>query len=110
MIPDNQRIVLKRIAGLDKYKNPVGFAEFPLKARVTNEINRTTNQSGEEVVTSLTVLVRTSEVELSGAKQLLYSDKFSFTDEFGNVTSRVPQNISPARGFGGTSPFVRVLI
>lgn len=83
---------------------------YTMGARVTNEIVKTTNPAGDEVITTLTVLIRSAELNRTEAIQILYTDEFTFTDEFGNVTRRVPQNIAPARGFSGTPSFVRVLV
>ncbi len=110
MIPDNQTIVLKRVTARDKYKEPSAYKEMVLSARVVNETTKTTNPAGNEVVTTMTVLIKTPELKRE-AISVQYDDRFSFTDEFGNeVVNRVPQNIAPARGFSGTSPFVRVFI
>lgn len=111
MIPDNQTLILKRNLGKDKYGEPLGFADFPLSARVINETTKTTNPAGAEVVTTMTVLVKKAVLESSGALGIQYDDRFSFTDDFGNVVAeRAPKNIAPARGFSGKSPFVRVFI
>lgn len=110
IIVDNQTIVLKRVASWDKYKEPLTYASFSMRARVTNQIQQTTNQAGKEVITTLTVLVRAAELKRSEALQVLYTDEISFVDEFGNETSRVPQNILPARGFSGGFSFVRIAI
>ncbi|AQU79722.1 hypothetical protein AJGP001_10800 [Planococcus faecalis] len=110
IIVDNQTIALKRITAWDKYKEPLAYMTYELSARVTNQIQRTTNQAGKEVITNLTISIRAAELKRSEALQVLYSDEFSFVDEFGNETRRVPQNISPARGFSGSSSFVRIAI
>lgn len=111
MIPDNQTIILKRALGKDKYNEPLGYEDFSLTARVINETTKTTNPAGAEVVMTMTVLVKKSVLESSGAIAIRYDDRFSFTDDFGNVVAeREPQNIAPARGFSGKSPFVRVFI
>lgn len=110
MIIANQSISLLRPLGTDKYGEPLGNETFTMAARVTNEINKVQNPAGEEVISNLLVLIRLTDLTLSGTEKVLYSDKVQFTDEFGNVTERVPQNISLTPGFGGKSFFVRVYV
>lgn len=110
MIIARQNVVIKREAGRDKYGESLGFVDYPVKARVVNEIKKTRNSAGDEVVTALTVEVRLSELAKSGAEKIVYSDEIHFIDEFGNETSRPPQNIAPAQGFSAATSFVRVLL
>ena len=110
IIVDNQSITINRVTEWDRYKQPVAYAAYIMGARVTNEIVKTTNPAGDEVITTLTVLIRAAELNRTEATQILYTDELTFTDEFGNETRRVPQNIAPARGFSGKPSFVRVLV
>ncbi len=111
MIPDNQTIELQRVTAWDKYKEPLTTEKFTMRARIVNETKKTTNAAGKEVLTTLTVLIKTSELKRSQALKVLYNDRFKFIDEFGNtITNREPQNIAPARGLSGKSLFTRVFI
>jgi|GEM_PF-6945012 len=108
MIFANQDVVIKRSLGKDKYGEPLGFQDYPVKARVVNEIRKVTNQAGEEVVSNMTILIMMDELKASNGVK--YDDELSFTDEFGNTTSRKPQNVSPARGLSSSPSFVRVFV
>lgn len=110
MIIVNQTVTLLRDLGTDKYGEPLGHEDFQIPARVTNQLQKVTNQAGEEVVTNATILLKFSDVLTSGAAKVVYSDKLTFVDEFGQLVSRVPASIAPARGFSGVSPFVRVFL
>lgn len=106
MIIANQVITIKRATAHDKYGEPTGHVEYPVKARVVNEVNEFPNVNGKEVATNMTVYIRKKDVP----EGIYYSDELSFVDEFGNVLNRKPENIAPARGFSGGSPFVRVYV
>lgn len=110
MIITNQTITLKRELGRDKYGESIGTEDFTMAARVVNEVNKRPNQAGEEVVTNMTISINTPELIRTGADEVIYSDKFRYTDEFGNETERVPTNIAPAVGFSGRSSHIRVFI
>ena len=110
MIISRQTVTIKRSLGEDKYGESLGEKDYPVKARVINEIKKVQNQLGDEVISNLTITVKTSELKRSGVEKVMYEDQLSFMDEFGNLTERTPQNIAPARGFSSHSPFVRVYV
>lgn len=110
MIIARQDITLIRPGVPDKYGETSATTFYPMKARVTDEVNEKRNQVGDEVTTNLKISIKREELNRSGAVKVTYSDKFRFVDEFGNVTEREPVNIAPARGFSGESPWVRVFV
>lgn len=110
MIITNQTITLVRDLGQDKFGESLGAEDFQIPARVTNELRKVMNQAGEEAVTSVTVLLKYADILASGAGKLVYTDRLAYTDEFGQLTSRLPANIAPARGFSAAPFFVRVYL
>lgn len=95
LIPLKQTAVISPFAGLDPdYNEPSYGDDYELRCRFDEEAKLVRNQRGEEVVSSGAFL-------FDKLAAISISDKLTFTNELGTVTTYDPITIAVIRDFTG---------
>jgi hypothetical protein len=103
LIPLKQEIVVTKAGVSDGWGRTAPGADITLKARVTEETNVVTNQTGEEAVASLRIV-------LDKLADISYDDVITYTNELNVTVTRRPLKIAPKRGLGGKALITEVFV
>lgn len=102
LVPLKQTITVWRVAGEDKYGEPIYYGEpLTFKCRVEETINKVTNQVGEEVISGMLIY-------LDKLADIRYDDDIKYTNELGVILERKPIKIEPIRMFSGKAAMTLV--
>ena len=103
IIPLRQTVTVYKPGEKDRWHDPEDYTSEELPARVDEKTKVVTNQAGEEVVTSL-------EIVLDGLADIGYSDEIKYVDEFDRETRRKPVTVEPVRNLAGKAFFTVVYL
>lgn len=101
MIDLNQKITRVRGGSFDRWGNQTTLSETEFPARVDELTERIRDAQGNEVVSTMSVL-------LDGLADVNYKDKIRFTNELGLTIEKTPQLIQPIRDEDGYVILTRV--
>ncbi|MED4840399.1 hypothetical protein P9695_08775 [Weizmannia sp. CD-2023] len=103
LIPMKDTVVIVRSKGYDRWGEPLGTEEIELKCRIDYQFQVVKNDKGEDVVAKATLL-------FNKIADIQYSDKITFTDEFGVQHTETPISISPLKNISGNPIMTRVVV
>lgn len=101
MIPTNQTVQIIRSESLDDWGIPIPSDTDTYKANVRSKKERISDQNGNEIVVSTTVL-------LKGYVKIGYDDVIEWTNRDGEHFTLVPKLIQTRRDFANVAQFTKV--